>query len=207
MSEPWVLAVDLGTGGPKTAAVSLGGELLAHGAGSVVTHFTRDGGATQDPHTWWLGIQDGVASLLSSGIAPAGLIGVGITGQWGSTVPVDGAGEAVGECLLWCDTRGQEYSRDAIGGRVSLMGYAPGNLLQWVRLTGGAPSPHGADPLGHELYLRRRAPDIYARAATLMELLDYVGMRFTGRRAATPASMVLSWLTDNRHGAAIAYAP
>ena len=27
MGEPWLLAIDLGTGGPKTAAVSLGGDL------------------------------------------------------------------------------------------------------------------------------------------------------------------------------------
>lgn len=207
MSDAWVLAIDLGTGGPKTAAVSLGGELLAHDTRSVATHFTPDGGVTQDPEAWWRGISDGVASVLRAGVSPAALIGVGITGQWGSTVPVDASGAAVGECLLWCDTRGREYSRRAIGGRVSVMGYAPVNLMQWVRLTGGAPSPHGADPLGHELYLRNRAPDIYARAATLMEPLDYIGMRFAGRRAATPASMVLSWLTDNRRGTRSAYAP
>jgi xylulokinase len=37
--------------------------------------------------------------------------------------------------------------------------------------------------------------------------LDYLGMRFTGRRAATPASMILSWLTDNRRRGRSGYQP
>jgi hypothetical protein len=53
MTEPWILAVDLGTGGPKTGAVTLGGELLAVAHRHVPTTFTGDGGAVQDPHAWW----------------------------------------------------------------------------------------------------------------------------------------------------------
>jgi xylulokinase len=88
-----------------------------------------------------------------------------------------------------------------LGGPVSLFGYSPGNIARWLRYTGGAPSPQGADPLGHELYLRNCEPGIYERTATLMEPLDYLALRLTSRRIATPASMIASWLTDNRPGA------
>jgi xylulokinase len=90
---------------------------------------------------------------------------------------------------------------------VSLFGYSPGNMLRWIQLTGGAPSPNGADPLGHELYLRNCEPQVYAKARCLLEPVDYIGLRFTGRVAATPASMILSWLTDNRPGAKPSYMP
>jgi xylulokinase len=122
-------------------------------------------------------------------------------------VPVGPDGRAVGDCLLWADTRGGRFSSKAVGGPVSLFGYSPGNMVRWIQITGGAPSPNGADPLGHELYLRNSEPDTYAAAATLLEPLDYLGARFTGRVAATPASMILSWLTDNRPGAAAGYVP
>jgi xylulokinase len=208
VGEPWVLAIDLGTGGLKIGAVSLGGEILAHAGGSIRTDYLQDGGAVQDPAEWWVRIGDGVRSLLAAKtVAADDLIGVGITGQWGSTVPVDKAGSAAGECLLWADTRGGPFSAKAVGGPVSLFGYSPGNMLRWVQITGGAPSPNGADPLGHELFLRNCAPQVYANAATLLEPVDYLGMRFTGRRAATPASMILSWLTDNRPGAQLGYVP
>jgi xylulokinase len=208
MSEPWLLAVDLGTGGPKVGAVSLGGEVIAREVRSVPTCYTPDGGATQDTAAWWDGIRDGVRALLAGGaVDPAGVVGAGITGQWGSTVPVDAEGNPTGPCLLWADTRGGPFAAKAMGGPLSLFGYSPGNLVRWIQLTGGAPSPHGADPLGHELHLRNREPEVYGRTATLMEPLDYLGLLLTGRRAATPASMILSWLTDNRPGAAAAYVP
>jgi xylulokinase len=156
MTAPWILAVDLGTGGPKTGAVSLDGELLGVASRAVPTTYTDDGGAVQDPHDWWQGIRDGVSELLGAGLAPDGAIGVGLTGQWGSTVPIGADGEPVAPCLLWADTRGGALSAQRMGGPISIVGYSPGNLMSWLRLTGGAPSPHGADPLGHHLHLRDR---------------------------------------------------
>jgi len=207
MAEPWILAIDLGTGGLKIGAVSLTGEIIAHAHRTVQTHFSDDGGAVQDPREWWRGIHGGVAEVMNAGPAPGSLIGVGITGQWGSTVPVDARGEAVGDCLLWSDTRGGPLSAATMGGPVQLFGYSPGNMLRWLQITGGAPSPHGADPLGHSHYLRDRESEVYERATTLLEPLDYLCMRFTGRRAATQASMILSWLTDNRRAAPLGYVP
>jgi len=204
----WILALDLGTGGLKTGAVSMRGELLAHAIGHLQTSYLPDGGAVQDPAEWWTRIHEGVRSVLESGaVRPDDLAGIGLTGQWGSTVPVGADGSPVGDCLLWSDTRGGRFSAKAMGGQLSVFGYSPGNILRWVQLTGGAPSPNGADPLGHELYLRNCEPEVYARTRTLLEPLDYLGLRLTGRIAATPASMILSWLTDNRPGSKPAYVP
>ena len=208
MGEPWVLAVDLGTGGAKTGAVSLRGDLLGRATSSIETRYLPGGGAVQDTAEWWDRIRaDLRATLDSNAVDAKDLIGIGITGQWGSTVPVAADGRAVGDCRLWSDTRGAKFSAQAMRGMVSVFGYSPGNILRWVQLTGGAPSPHGADPLGHELYLRNCEPELFAKTATLLEPLDYIGLRFTGRAVATPASMVLSWLTDNRPGAKHAYVP
>ena len=63
MAEPWILAVDLGTGGPKTGAVTLSGELLAVAHRAVATTYSDDGGAVQDPDAWWDGTRDGVARV------------------------------------------------------------------------------------------------------------------------------------------------
>lgn len=207
MAEPWVLAVDLGTGGPKTGAVSLRGKVLACALSAVHTTYTPDGGAVQDPEEWWRQVSAGVrATLASPAVDARELVGVGITGQWGSTVPIGADGIAVGPCMLWADTRGGRFSARAMGGPVSLFGYSPGNILRWMQLTGGAPSPHGADPLGHELYLRACEPELWKKTSMLLEPLDYLALRFTGRAVATPASMILSWLTDNRHSNS-AYVP
>jgi xylulokinase len=45
----YVLAVDLGTGGPKAAVLSATGRVAAHAFEAVGIHLTEDGGAEQSP--------------------------------------------------------------------------------------------------------------------------------------------------------------
>lgn len=200
----WVLAVDLGNGGPKVAVVHADGTLGPTAQRPVSVDIGVDGKATQDADEWWPALLECVREVTAQmGAEPA--TAIGITGQWGSTVPVDERGEPVGPVLLWADTRARRYMREVIGGPVSVQGFAPQKVLPWIRITGGAPTPSGADPTGHSLLLQHEMADIYARARWLLEPVDFLGMRFTGRAAATPASMILSWLTDNRIGAASGY--
>jgi xylulokinase len=205
-ADAWILAVDLGNGGPKAAVVALDGEVVATALRAVHVTIGLDGAATQDAVEWWDRLVEAVREVVATaGAAPGGLHSVAITGQWGSTVPVDAQGRPVGEVLLWADTRARDLVRDVVGGPLNVSGFAPHKVLPFLRITGGAPTPSGADPTGHSLLLRERFPEIYARTATLLEPVDYLGLRFTGRAAATPASMILSWLTDNRRGAAPSY--
>jgi xylulokinase len=204
--RPWLLAVDLGTSGLKVGAVAESGEILATHQTELTTHLGADGAVEQDTAQWWDGILGSARQIIASGVVqPAALVGVGITGQYASTVPVGADGEAVGPCLTWADDRGGALARQTYGGLAA--GYKPTAIVPWLRYTGGAPSPGGADPAGHALFLKHDRPDVYARTSVLLEPLDYIGLRLTGRAAATPASMVASWLTDNRDGGRPAYVP
>ena len=129
--DGWYLAIDLGTGGTKVAAVDGWGNVRASAFASIETTLTPDGGATQDTDQWWLGIVQSVRALVngtSASTMPDKCLGVGITGQWGSTVPVDGDGRAIGPCLLWSDDRGGALSSDLVGGAVRVSGYGPRKL-------------------------------------------------------------------------------
>ena len=122
MSDPagdLVLAIDLGTGGPKVGFVTVRGEVRWWEHTPVPTIFGEGGARTQDAELWWQVIGESVRR------APARdrVVAVSVTGQWASTVPVDEAGRPVGACVLWSDTRGAPYSRRLVGGPVS--GYAP----------------------------------------------------------------------------------
>ena len=192
------LAVDLGTGGPKVGYVRFSGEILWHDHQAVPTTWSPGGGATQDAAQWWDLVCDAARRGLANGAVDASQVeAVSCTGQWASTIPVDKAGVPVGECVLWMDSRGAPYSKKVIGGPVA--GFAPRPALQWIRRSGGAPSSNGADPIGHILYLENERPDIASETAYYLEPVDYLSMRFTGRAAASHASMTASWLTDNRH--------
>ncbi|MBU3749245.1 MAG: carbohydrate kinase [Mycobacterium sp.] len=204
----WVLAVDLGNGGPKVAAVSAAdsesGRILATAFIPVSVHHGLDGTATQDAREWEVALREAVARVVAD-VPFDELVAVGITGQWSSTVPVDADGDPAGPVILWSDTRSRGNVRRQLGGPVRVGGYAPHKVLPWIRIAGGAPSPSGADPTGHALLLQNELSDVGARTRLLLEPVDYLGFLLTGAAVATPASMTGSWLTDNRIGAPPGY--
>lgn len=200
----WVLAVDLGNGGPKVAAVTESGQILATAFTPVSVHHGLDGAATQDALEWEVALRDAVTRVIAD-VPFDGLVAVGITGQWSSTVPIDEHGDPAGPVLLWSDTRSRHNIRRLLGGPISVGGYAPQKVLPWIRITGGAPSPSGADPTGHSLLLQNELSDVGARTRLLLEPVDYLAFLLTGRAVATPASMTASWLTDNHIGAPSGY--
>jgi xylulokinase len=206
VDELLVLAVDLGTGGPKVGFVSLTGRVAWQDHVTVETEWLPGGGAIQDAEAWWTVIVDAVRRGLSSGAVEAGSVrAVSVTGQWASTVPVDEKGQPVGECLMWMDTRGADHVKAIVGG--PLAGYRPRPAVTWIRHCGAPPSPAGGEPLAHMLFLQHDRPEIAASARWFLEPVDYLSMRFTGIAAASPASMLAAWLTDNRDLAKMSYDP
>jgi xylulokinase len=205
-TSPHVLAVDLGTGGPKVAVLAATGRVISHAFQAVGIDLTDDGGAEQSPQAWWGAI---VASarraLADSGVAPWDIVGVGCTSQWSGTVPVDDGGSAIGPAITWMDSRGARAVRETVRGALNVQGYSAPKLARWVRRTGGIPSLSGKDPVGHIHFLRQQRPDVYAAAAVFLEPVDYLNLRLTGLARASHDSITLHWVTDNRDINAIAY--
>ncbi|HTU36692.1 MAG TPA: FGGY-family carbohydrate kinase [Acidimicrobiales bacterium] len=204
--ETFVLAVDLGTGGPKVALLAASGRIAAHAFAGVGVTLTDDGGAEQSPQAWWDAIvATARRALEDSGVRPEQVTGVGCTSQWSGTVAVDAAGDAVGPAIIWLDSRGAAAVRDTVRGAVNVQGYSASKLARWVRKTGGIPSLSGKDPVGHIHFLRSRRPEVYASAAVFLEPVDYLNLRLTGLARASHDSITMHWVTDNRDRSAVAY--
>jgi len=198
-SDQVVLAVDLGTGGPKTAFVSLDGTIIDHDHRRVDIRTAPDGTAVEDAGQWWDAVVESTRTIVErSDVRPEQVVAVACTGQWGSTVPVDRDGNPAGDCILWLDQRAQSLASRQLGGRIAVEGYRPRVAAEFIRRTGGAPSPLGNDPMGQRLWIHHEQPDVDAATTWFMEPVDFLNLRFTGRAAATQASMLASFLTDNR---------
>ena len=197
------LAVDLGTGGLKVGIFDGAGRLVRSATAEIPSAYGPGGAATQDAEGWWKAIVSMAASLTRETGLGMEVRAIACTGQWASTVPVDTDGNAVGDCLLWMDTRGGALSAARIGGRAA--GYNATRALRFIRKSGGAPSRYGADPIGHILYLEAEAPSVASQARWYLEPVDFLTMRLTGKVAATAASMTAAWLTDNRAPGALEY--
>jgi xylulokinase len=205
-----VLGVDLGTGGPKVALADTAGTLLGHEAERVGILLLPGGGAEQDPDEWWRAIAVATRRLLDRNLAPVeDVAAICMSSQWGGLVPVDDAGKHLHNALIWMDSRGAEYSRALTGGgaQVPGTGYNARALQQWLRRTGGAPSRSGKDPVGQAQWLRHRRPDVYAAAAYLLDVPEYLTMRLTGRAVAGYDTATVRWCTDNRDPSQVRYDP
>ena len=75
MTEPregqLVLAVDLGTGGPKVGFVSVTGDVAWQDHFPVATRWLEGGGAVQDADEWWTIISDAVRKVVANGVVAA----------------------------------------------------------------------------------------------------------------------------------------
>ncbi len=163
-------------------------------------------GRNNPPSSGGHAIDKAVKRLLSRGLVSSeDIVAIATTGQWSGTVAVDEAGNALGNGIIWMDARGAPYIRQISGGGLELQGYNAGKLLQWIRKTGGIPGNAGKDPIAHILYLKHAHPDIYQRTYKFLEPMDYIGLRLTGRFAASFNSIVLHWLTDNRQISNVTY--
>ena len=206
VAEHYVLAIDLGTGGPKVALVSTSGTVVAHAHRPVPLHLLPGGGAEQDPADWWSAIVIAARAALDEGGIPVErLIGVGCTAQWSGTVAVGTDGEPLMRAVIWMDSRGNRAIRKAAGGPVTVLGYGPAKLARWLWLTGGAPGMSGKDPVAHILFIRDQYPDVYRETATFLEPVDYLNLKLTGRTCASFDSIAAHWLTNNRRIDAVDY--
>jgi xylulokinase len=205
-AEKYVLAIDLGTSGSKTALVSVTGEVVDFEYQEVPLLLFPNGGAEQRPQDWWQAIMSTSKRLIDKGlVSKDNIIAICCSTQWMGTVAVDRDGNPLMNAIIWMDSRGAKYVEALTKGPIRIEGYDIRKLIKWIRFTGGAPAQSGKDPVGHILLIRNEFPDIYQRTCTFLEPKDYVNMCFTGKSAASYDSISLHWVTDNRDLSNITY--
>ncbi|MGA2519423.1 MAG: FGGY-family carbohydrate kinase [Acidimicrobiales bacterium] len=204
--EAFVLAVDLGTGGPKVALVTCTGAIAASAHEAVPTGLLPGGGAEQDPGAWWTAVVTATRRAIdAAALDPAGALGVVCTAQWSGTVAVDGDGVPLRPAVIWMDSRGAGPMRRQLRGPLSVMGYDVRKLQRFIRLTGGAPGQSGKDPTAHILWIRDAEPDVYRATYKFLEPVDWLNLRLTGRFSASYDSIAAHWVTDNRRVSSVHY--
>src|SRR5690606_25891701 len=202
-----VLAIDLGTSGPKVAVVTLDAEVLGWQTRPTGLALFDGGGAEQDPLDWWQAIVAAARAVLDQTRAAERIAAVAVTSQWGGTVLVDQDGAPLRPAIIWMDCRGARHVPPVCDGRVRVAGYGARKLARWIRLTGGAPSLAGKEPIAHLSWLRHNEPELLERAAWILEPKDWLNVRLTGEFRATYDSIAVHWATDNRDIHNIRYDP
>ncbi len=203
-----ILAVDLGTSGPKSGLISIDGRFIADAFSPLEVNFLPGGGAEQNPSAWMDAIFVTWKELKKKN-PPAwkNITGISVTAQWSGIVAVDRNGNALTNGIIWLDSRGNAITAKKFRGIVNMEGYGIHHLLAWIRKTGGIASHSGKDSLSHILWLREYHPEIYDNTYKFLEVKDYINLKLTGEFRATYDSITLQWITDNRDIHNIHYDP
>lgn len=206
--KKYILAIDLGTSGPKVTLVSVYGEVVAYRREKTKLYLRPGGGAEQDPADWWKAIKRATRRLLEANQVPKEAIAaIGCTSQWSGTVAVDETGRPLMNAIIWMDARGASCISRLMDQPFKVSGYGAYRLLTWLRLTGGVPGLSGKDSIAHILCIQSEYPQIYQQTYKFLEPLDYLNLVLTGRFAASFHSITLHWLTDNRDVDEVKYDP
>ncbi len=195
----YILAIDLGTSGPKVAIVSMSGDVLDYEFEKTDTILLDHGGVEEDPDDWWNAIVKAAKRLLAKKrVSVSDILAISCTSQWSGTVAVDGRGKHLMNAITWMDSRGAPHVRKITDGLIKIEGYGISKLYKWLKLTGGIPLRTGKDPIAHILFIKNIFPDIYENTYKFLEPKDYLNLKLTGKFFASKESITLHWVTDNR---------
>ena len=193
-----VLAIDLGTGGPKVALVAADGTTIGWRSAAVGTQFLPDGGAEQDPNEMWSAIVAATGALFEATVPLPPIVAVAVTSQYMSTIPIAADGTPTGPCILWMDHRGAAHNATLL---------TDDTFGLFLERHGMIPLPSGHDNVAHAHVLATFHPEAYAAAAALVEPMDYITARLTGVVTATHSTVFGQLACDNRVWGATQYDP
>jgi len=195
----YIMAIDHGTSGVKTAIVSTTGNVIDWHFEEVSLHILEGGGAEQDPDDWWSAFLKGAKKVIAKANIPVDdIVGICYTSQWSGTVAIDEQGNHLINCIIWMDTRGAPYVEKYHKSILQFDGMSIRKSLKSVKINGGAPTLSGKDPIAHILWIKDKLPEIYNKTYKFLEPQDYMNLKLTGKIAASYASIQNHWLTDIR---------
>ena len=167
---PYLIGIDSSTTATKALLIDETGAIVAVAASEYDFQTPHPLWSEQDPALWWNGTVASIRQVLAeSGVDPAAVVGVGLTGQMHGLVLLDAAGEVLRPSILWNDQRTASQC-DEIRARLG--------KSELVRITGNDALTGFTAP--KILWVQENEPEIYARIHQILLPKDYVRYKLTG---------------------------
>ncbi|TFD76431.1 xylulokinase [Cryobacterium sp. Sr8] len=168
-----IIAHDLGTTGNKASLHHDDGRLVTAVTVAYPARFADGGVAEQNPQHWWNAVVEATRSLVArSGVDPAVVTGLTVSGQMMGAVLLDAAYQPVRPAIIWADTRSaaQTAQLEAIIGQdraYSLLGHRLNPTYSLEKI----------------MWVRDNEPETFEGVRHFCVAKDFVVHRLTGRLA------------------------
>jgi xylulokinase len=172
-----IIAHDLGTTGDKAALYCDDGRVVAAESVAYRTVFGPGGKAEQDADHWWEASVSATRRLLERSATQAASVEcVSFSGQMMGALLLDGSGRPVRPAIIWADTRSTQECEE-LSERVG--------MDRAYRITGHRLNPTYS--LSKLMWVRRREPESWSRARTVVQAKDYLAFKLTGTIVTDPS--------------------
>lgn len=169
----YVIGVDIGTSGTKTVLFDEKGNAVSSFLVEYPLYQPKIGWAEQDPEDWWNATYTSINSVIKqSGVNPADIKGIGLSGQMHGLVMLDKDGEVLRKSIIWCDQR-TTAEADELTEKIG--------KERLVEITGN-PALTGFTA-AKILWVQKNEPELYAKTAKILLPKDYIRYKLTGEYA------------------------
>ena len=157
------------------------------GSESLTTTHPGPGLAEQDTTTWWPATCSAMQrAMAGSGLVPEDIKGIGLDATASTIVLLDDAARPLAPAALWMDMRAaDEAAATAIGHPM-------------LRYSGGSDAAEWMVPKA--MWFKRHRPEIWAKAAHVVEALDYLTWMLTGEWVGSVLTTTCKWNYDPLRG-------
>lgn len=164
------LGLDIGTTSTIGILIDDKGGTLATASRPVRLHSEEANWAEEDPEQWWLNVGEVSRELLArTGLPPAGISGIGVTGMLPAVILLDSNGNPIRRSIQQNDARAiRELKRFSAG--------LPEE--DFLALTGTGFSQQLVGP--KLMWLRDHEPQNFARACAVVGASDFITTKLTG---------------------------
>ncbi len=185
----YVLGIDFGTTSVRVGIFDLKGNEVIFRDEPYELITPRQGWAEQRPSDWWSSLCIASKRAISDGnIDVKDIAGIGTDTTACTLVFLDEHMEPLCNAIMWMDVRAADQARRAAETKHPVMkctGFGNASA-EWM--------PHKA------LWLKENAPEIYNKAAYILECEDWLGYKLTGRIAKNMNDASTRWYYDNANG-------
>lgn len=173
MRTDYVMGLDIGTTGIKTAIYDFQGKLIAYEYNEYPLICERPGWAEQDPNDWWLAIKKGIYNVIKkSRINKEKILAIGTSSLTASPVLIDKKGNVLCRSPIWMDRR----SIDECSTLQSRIG-----KQKLYELTGRRPDP--MFNIYKLMWIKRKTPQIIKETYKVLQAKDYINYKLTNQIA------------------------
>ncbi len=166
----FLIGIDIGTTNVKSVLFNEDGtKIMEHGV-ECPLYLVKPGWVEQDPLEWWEAVIATIARVVKeSKVDKKDIVGIGVSSQAPTLIPIDRDGNVLRNGLIWMDRRSQPET-DFLEGKIG--------SAKVKSITGNRIDPYYLS--SKLLWYKNNEPELYRRTYKILQINGYINYMLTG---------------------------